>query len=81
MPAVLIVLIVFSTLMAVKLVPRYLEHIEKTKELEVRRLEALSAAPEKVKALQTEQDRKQLAAELLEAYDELEGIGPSDRKG
>lgn len=76
---VLILLIIFSSVMAMVLVPRYLAHVERMKGLEVRRLEALAQAPEKAKALEAGQEREKLAAELLEAYDEVEEISPSRR--
>lgn len=76
---VLILLIIFSSVLGIVLVPRYLAHIERMKGLEVRRLEALAKAPEEARALESAQDREKLAAELLEAYDEVEQISPTRR--
>lgn len=75
-----ILLIIFSSVLAMVLIPRYLIHVERMKGLEIRRLEALAQTPDKVKALESAEDREKLAAELLEAYDELEDISPTRRE-
>jgi hypothetical protein len=65
----LIVLVVFGSISAWALVPRWLRHRERMAELEVRRLEALGRRAE-ARALPGA--REELAKELLAAYDEVD---------
>ena len=73
--AFFVLLIIFGSITSIVLGIRYMKHRERLAELEVRRLEAT------VKAGQTAlpDARNRLAAELLEAYDEIGQDSPGDR--
>lgn len=64
--AFFVLLVIFGSLTAMVLGLRYMKHVERLAELEVRRLEAATKAGQP--ALPPERD--ELANELLEAYDE-----------
>lgn len=68
---VLVLIVIFGSLASVVLGVRYMKHRERMAEIETRKLEALAQA-ESAKALQP--GRQELVKDLLEAYDEADGV-------